>query len=102
MELAAVLTRCLGMTTLAGDLFDKNDMYILEKGGPEALSCFLKLAHRVFDAGGNGALRLFVNETLPILPAHERAEVVTMLFTAISATHELVEQSFDEPMHTLH
>lgn len=89
------------MAVFAGDIFNKADMAILEKGGPEAVECFVKISRRVYNAGGAAGVRSFVGEALPLLPAHERAEVVTALFVALAAEPEPFSYRVEKAAHTL-
>jgi hypothetical protein len=92
------------MPNAMDDLFDKTDMALLSQGGHDALVCFMKLSRRVLDEAGDDGLRSFVAQVLPLLPEHDRNEIVVLLFSTLIGSHGMTtkKKSTPSPSAMLH
>ena len=57
----------------------RNDLAVLNHGGPEAIALFLEMSRRLHEAGAAEALRDWIVVAAPQLPEKERGEVIALL-----------------------
>jgi hypothetical protein len=59
----------------------RTDLAVLNHGGPEAISLFLEMSHRLHEAGQADALRDWIVVAAPALPEKERGELIALLLS---------------------
>jgi hypothetical protein len=55
------------------------DLKTLNHGGIQAVTLFMNMSKRIYEAGANGALRDWITIAAPSLPEKERNEILAML-----------------------
>ena len=70
----------------------KNDLFVLNHGGQEAIFLFMEMSRRYHESGGADAVKNWITLAAPALPEAERGEVMVLLMYGYLFMHYEIAQ----------